>query len=46
MKDIYELFNDINIDENEFEEIEVSEIEKNRVKSNLKISINKNNKWK
>lgn len=46
MKDIYELFNDINIDENEFEEIEVSEIEKNRVKSNLKKSINKNNKWK
>ena len=30
MKDIYELLNDIDIDENEFEEMEVSEIEKEK----------------
>ena len=34
MKDIYELLNDINIDENEFEEMEVSELEKAKVKNN------------
>ncbi len=32
MKDIYELLNDIDIDENEFEEMKVSEIEKVRIK--------------
>lgn len=46
MKDLYELFNEIDIDENEFEEIEVSEIERARVKRNLKKSIHKKNKWK
>ena len=43
MKDIYELLNDIDIDENEFEEMEVSEIEKLRIKRNLKKSIHKGN---
>jgi hypothetical protein len=46
MKDIYELLNDINIDENEFEEMEVSEFEKTNVKKALKNSIHKNNKMK
>jgi len=47
MKDIYELLNDIDIDENEFEEMEVSEIEKLRIKRNLKKSIHKgNNRYK
>ncbi|OEC01449.1 ECF-type sigma factor negative effector [Lysinibacillus sphaericus] len=49
MKDIYELLNDINIDENEFEEMEVSELEKAKVKNTLKKSINKKRKmqsWK
>lgn len=46
MKDIYELLNDINIDENEFEEIEVSELEKAKVKNTLKKSINKKRKMK
>lgn len=32
MKDIYELLNDIDIDEKELEEIEVFEIEKEKVK--------------
>ena len=32
MKDIYEMFNDIEVDENEFEEMAVSEIEKERIK--------------
>ena len=32
MKDIYELLNDIDIDENEIEEMKVSEIEKVRIK--------------
>ena len=36
MKDIYELLNDIDIDENEFEEMKVSEIEKARIKKRLK----------
>lgn len=46
MKDIYELLNDINIDENEFEEMEVSELEKAKVKNTLKKSINKKRKMK
>ena len=36
MKDIYELLNDIDIDENEFEEMKVSEIEKLRIKKDKK----------
>ena len=36
MKDIYELLNDIDIDENEFEEMKVSEIEKARIKKRLR----------
>lgn len=39
MKDIYELLNDIDIDEKELEEIEASEIEKEKVKRNVKQSI-------
>ena len=39
MKDIYELLNDIDIDEKELEEIEASEIEKKKVKRNVKQSI-------
>lgn len=46
MKDIYELLNDITIDENEFEEMEVSELEKAKVKNSLKKSINKKKKMK
>ena len=47
MKDIYELLNDIDIDENEFEEMKVSEIEKVRIKKKLKKSIHKkDNRYK
>ncbi|WP_066390736.1 DUF4179 domain-containing protein [Neobacillus mesonae] len=46
MKDIYELLNDIDIDENEFKEIEVSELEKAKVKRTLKKSINRKKKTK
>ncbi|NEU30649.1 DUF4179 domain-containing protein [bacterium LRH843] len=46
MKDIYELLNDIDIDENEFEEMEVSELEKARVKKTLKKSLNQRKKMK
>lgn len=46
MKNIYELLNDINIDEDEFEEMEVSELEKAKVKNTLKKSINKKRKMK
>ena len=47
MKDIYELLNDIDIDENEFEEMKVSEIEKVRIKKRLKKSIHKkDNRYK
>lgn len=42
MKDIYEVLNDIDIDEDEIELMEVSDIEKMRVKKYLKNSINKN----
>lgn len=41
MKDIYEMFNDIEVDENEFEEISVSQIEKEKVKKNIKEALNK-----
>ena len=44
MKDIYELLNDIDIDENEFEEMEVSEFEKAKVKKALKKSLNEKKK--
>ncbi|WP_459501399.1 DUF4179 domain-containing protein [Bacillus sp. C1] len=46
MKDIYELLNDIKIDEKELEEIEASEIEKEKVKYNLKQSIRTKKKMK
>jgi hypothetical protein len=32
MKDIYQLLNDIDVDINEFEELEVNELEKAKVK--------------
>ncbi|MBY0595326.1 DUF4179 domain-containing protein [Bacillus bingmayongensis] len=46
MKDIYELLNDIEIDEKELEEIEASEIEKEKVKHNLKQAIRTKKKMK
>jgi len=49
MKDIYELLNDVNVDDHEFEEMAVSEFEKAKVKSALKKSITKKKKrmgWK
>lgn len=48
MKDIYELFNNIDIDENEFVEMETNEIESIKLKKSLKKSINmrKNKKGK
>ncbi|RXJ04582.1 DUF4179 domain-containing protein [Anaerobacillus alkaliphilus] len=41
MKDIYELLNDANMDESDFEEMEVSDLEKARVKKALRKSIRK-----
>lgn len=49
MKDIYELLNDTNVDDHEFEEMAVTEFEKAKVKSMLKKSILKKKKrmgWK
>lgn len=46
MKDIYELLNDIDIDETEFKEMEVSELEKAKVTRTLKKSISKKKKMK
>lgn len=46
MKDIYELINDIDIDEAQIEIMEVSELEKAKAKNNLKKSIKKEKKWK
>jgi len=46
MKDIYELLNDVDIDEGEIETMEVSDIEKAKVKKYLKKSIKKNKGWK
>ena len=46
MKDIYELLNEIDIDEKEFEEMEVTELEKAKVKKMLKRSLNENKKGK
>ncbi|RDY27278.1 DUF4179 domain-containing protein [Romboutsia weinsteinii] len=46
MKDIYELLNDIEIDESEFEEMSVNDIERAKVKKTLKNSIKRKNNWK
>ncbi|MFJ7935319.1 DUF4179 domain-containing protein [Sporosarcina sp. NPDC096371] len=49
MKDIYGLLNDVDVDDNGFEEMEVTEFEKTKVKSTLKKSITKKKKrmgWK
>ncbi|KAA0955915.1 DUF4179 domain-containing protein [Sporosarcina sp. ANT_H38] len=48
MKDIYELLNDANVDDNEFEEMAVTESEKTKVKSVLKKAITKKKRvsWK
>ncbi|MEC2077139.1 DUF4179 domain-containing protein [Metabacillus fastidiosus] len=46
-KDIYELLNDVTVDEADFEEIEVTEMEKARLKKILKNSLpKKKSKWK
>ena len=45
MKDIYELLNDVDIDENEIENMEVSEIEKLRIKKALRVAIKKDKSW-
>lgn len=39
MKDIYEMLNDINIDESELHEVSVSQDEKNRIKNDVRKSI-------
>ncbi len=44
MKDIYELLNEMDIDENEFEEMEVTELYKAKVKRTLKESIKQKRK--
>ncbi|WP_215597599.1 hypothetical protein [Bacillus mycoides] len=41
MKDIYKLLNHIKINNDDFKEIRTTELEKNRVKERLFISINK-----
>ena len=41
MRDIYEIFNEINIEDDELIEIEVDELERKRVKKKLKYTINK-----
>ncbi|WHY55632.1 DUF4179 domain-containing protein [Peribacillus simplex] len=46
MKDIYELLNDIDLDETEFKEMDVTELEKAKVKRTLKKSIRKKKKMK
>lgn len=46
MKDIYEILNDVDIDEEEINKMEVSDIEKAKVKKYLKKSIKKNKKWR
>ena len=46
MKDIYEILNDVDIDENEIDTMEVSDIEKANVKKYLKKSLKKNKGWK
>jgi hypothetical protein len=44
LKDIYELLNEIDIDEKEFEEMEVTELENAKVKKELKKSLNEKKK--
>lgn len=44
MKDIYELLNDVDIDEKDLEEMKVYEFEKEKVKRNLKQVIHKKKK--
>lgn len=46
MNDIYELLNNVDIDENEIETMQVSDIEKANVKKYLKKSLKKNKGWK
>lgn len=46
MKDIYELLNEIDIEEHEMDEMKVSEFEKKRVKTQFKKSINKKRRLK
>ena len=46
MKDLYELLNEVNIDESEFKEMEVNDIEKMKLKKNLRKNIKKKNNWK
>lgn len=46
MKDIYELLNDVEFDENEYIEMEVTKHEKSKVKKALRKSLNKNKKYK
>lgn len=46
MKDIYEMINDIEIDESDFLEVKTNEVEKMRLKRNLKKAIKKDNKRK
>ncbi|GIN96597.1 ECF-type sigma factor negative effector [Siminovitchia terrae] len=48
MKDIYELLNDVDLDENEYKEMEVSEWEKAQIKKTVKRSIKKRKakRWK
>lgn len=46
MKDVYELLNEVNIDENEIEEMEVSDLEKEKVKTNLRKVLKRNRKFK
>jgi len=46
MKDIYEILNDVDIDESEMDSVEVSDIEKAKVKRTLKKAIKKNKIWR
>lgn len=45
MKDVYELLNDVDVDENEIDNMEVADIEKLRVKKALRKAIKKNKSW-
>ncbi|WP_313891176.1 DUF4179 domain-containing protein [Psychrobacillus sp.] len=46
MKDIYELLNDVKLDEKEFIEVEVNDLEKAKVLNTLKTSIKRKKKWR
>ena len=46
MKDIYELLNDVDIDESEIDTMDVSEFEKEKVKKHLRKLLKKNKGWK